>query len=84
MLKQGLSSKKVNVFCLLNACIFDSFLFSLHVCTVYTHTVAMQVPSAHCMANSLIIATSSVCQSALLGFRNTFILGIVQSAVSRH
>lgn len=41
MLKQGLSSKTVNVSGPLNACIFDSFLFSLHVCAVYTHTVAM-------------------------------------------
>lgn len=54
MLKRGLSSKTVNVFAsqILNACVVD-FLLSLHVCTAYTHTVAMQVPFAYCMANSL-------------------------------
>lgn len=75
MLKGGLSSKQLMFLPLiLNACIFDSFLLSLHVCTVYTHTVAMQVPSAHCMANSLNIATSRVCQWASLSFTNSLIV----------
>lgn len=56
MLKQFVFQCFLFVFfiCLLNACIFDSILFSLHVCIVYTHTVAMQVFSKLFLANLLI------------------------------
>lgn len=85
MLKRGLSSKNVPPSqSILKACtcsILDYFLLSLHVCTVYSHTGAMQAPPAHCMSNSLNVTTFSVRQSALLTFTNSLLLLVVQSAV---
>lgn len=42
----------------------------------------MQVFSTLFLANLLIIPTSSVCQSVVLGSRDTWILGIVMSALA--